>query len=259
MEEKNYYKTQFAIMSHYDFKDIKPHFIGEQQCRPGNVSSVERPCYYSIIHYIVSGKGMVYKNNTEFPVKAGEAFIIRPGELATYIADKEDPWCYQWLGYDGTLSLKMCALDDVFKFPGNLMNEMFEYINTPMYEYKITAVLLNLYATLMDDKKSKYDYVRSTKDYIKAFYMDPIRITDIAKQLSINPQYLSRYFKAHTGISIQQYIINTRIKEAKNYLNQGYTIANTAALTGYGDMSNFYKTFKREVGMGPMEWKKRSN
>ena len=256
MSEKEYYKVQYAITSNYDFKDIKPHFIGQEQCRPGNESKVARPCYYPIIHYIISGKGMVYKNENAFPVKAGEAFIIRPGETATYIADNDDPWCYQWLGFYGGLALKMCELDDVFPIPGDIMSEMFEYINSPMREYKITAVLLKLYAIVMDSKKNKYDYTRATKDYIKAFYMNSIKITNIAKQLNINPQYLSRYFKAETGISIQQYIVNIRIKEAKYYLNQGYTIASTAALTGYEDVANFSKIFKREVGMSPIKWKK---
>lgn len=255
MRKDDHYKLQYVIMSNYDFKDIKPHFIGEEQCLPGNVSSVARPTYYPIIHYVISGKGTLYKNNNVLPIKAGEAFIIRPGEVAKYIADMDDPWCYQWLGFDGNLALKMCELDDVFKIPGGLMDEMFEYIDTPMCEYKITAVLLKLYAKVMDNKKNKYDYVRATKDYVKAFYMNQIKITNIAKQLNINPQYLSRYFKANTGMSIQQYIINVRIREAKYYLSEGYTVADTAARTGYDDVSNFSKLFKREVGMSPIKWK----
>lgn len=253
---KKHFKIQYAIISSYDFKDIKPHFIGEEQCLPGNKSMVAHPQYYSILHYVVSGKGIVYKNNKAYPVEAGEAFLIRPGELATYVADTEDPWCYQWLGYHGELATKMCALDDVFKFPGELMSEMFEYINTPMSEFKITTVLHKMYVKLMQNENIKYNYVRETKDYIKASYMHPIKITHIAQQLHINPQYLSRLFKSNTGISIQQYIINIRMREAKSYLIEGYTVENTAHLTGYDDTSNFSKIFKREVGVSPQQYKK---
>lgn len=256
MSPKEHYKIQYTIMSNYDFKDIKPHFIGEEQCKPGNKSMVAHPLYYMILHYVKSGKGTVYKNNTSFSVNSGEAFIIRPGETATYIADMNDPWCYQWLGFDGALALRMCALEDVFKFPGELIDEIFELINTPMCEYKATAVMLKLYAKVMDDDGNKYDYVKGTKNYIKAFYMNAIRITDIAKQLNINSQYLSRFFKAKTGISVQQYIINTRIKEAKFFLSQGHTVEETAHLSGYDDVSNFSKIFKREVGISPVKWKK---
>jgi AraC-like DNA-binding protein len=243
-------------MSSYDFKDIKPHFIGEEQCLPGNISKVARPEYYPIIHYVRSGKGILYKNNLSIPVKEGEVFIIRPGEIATYVADMDDPWCYQWLGFYGTLALKMCELDDVFPFPEEFMNEMFEYIDTPMCEFHITAVLLNLYAKLMGNNKFTYDYVKKTKNYIKTFYTSQIKIEDIAKRLHLSPQYLSRYFKANTGISIQQYIINTRIKNAKYFLSQGYTVDDTALAVGFNDTSNFSKIFKREVGKSPIEYKK---
>ena len=62
MKNTAHYKVQYAIMSSYDFKDIKPHFIGEEQCLPGNNSKVARPEYYPIIHYVRSGKGILYKN-----------------------------------------------------------------------------------------------------------------------------------------------------------------------------------------------------
>ena len=136
------------------------------------------------------------------------------------------------------------------------MSEMLEYVNTPMSEFKITAVLHRMYAKLMKHQNAKYDYVRETKDYIKASYMHPIKITHIAQQLHINPQYLSRFFKANTGISVQQYIINIRMREAKTHLKEGYTVDETAHLCGYDDTSNFSKIFKREVGITPQKYKK---
>lgn len=243
----------YAFINHR-FVDLNPILAGRESCASGK-SWGPGLRNYTLIHYVVKGKGVLYKFGKEFHIHAGEAFLIRPGEIITYTADKDDPWHYQWIGFDGQLSLKINELDDVFPFPSHIISEILECINYELCEYRVAALLFEMYAELMKPHET-HTYIDKVKDYIKALYMQPISVEEIALHVGLDRRYLSRIFRGKTGITIQEYIISTRMKEAKKYLLKGHTVEEAAALSGYEDRSNFSKIFKKNFGISPIEWKK---
>jgi two-component system response regulator YesN len=74
--------------------------------------------------------------------------------------------------------------------------------------------------------------------------------------MSLNRRYLSRIFKEKMGMSIQEYIVAVRMKEAKRLLSEGFRVFETAQLCGYEDAANFSKIFKRECGLSPAAYRK---
>nr|WP_300346814.1 AraC family ligand binding domain-containing protein [uncultured Oscillibacter sp.] len=54
-----------------------------------------------MVHYILSGKGVYQCRGKTFRLGEGEAFLICPGELIYYEADREEPWIYTWIGMQG--------------------------------------------------------------------------------------------------------------------------------------------------------------
>ena len=54
-----------------------------------------------LIHFIMKGSGHVIVGEEKYIVHKGEAFLIRPYEIGSYISDKEDPWEYCWVGFTG--------------------------------------------------------------------------------------------------------------------------------------------------------------
>lgn len=238
------------------FSDLNPLLLGYEFCRPGK-SFGPTARKYVIIHYVESGKGEVLKDGHLYPVKAGEAFIIRPGEVAIYTADTEDPWVYHWIAFDGKLSEKFYELDHVFSFPRGITREMFDTDGKQLVEYRVAELLFKLFVELFSNKKKHHHYISRVEDHIKSAYMYPLRVEDIAKKMNLDRHYLARIFKEKTGVSISNYIINVRIEEAKNYLRQGFSVDETARMCGYEDASNFSKLFKREVGISPAYWKKK--
>ena len=36
-----------------------------------------------------------------YSIKSGQGFLLYPGQISTYIADKTNPWEYAWLEFDG--------------------------------------------------------------------------------------------------------------------------------------------------------------
>lgn len=238
------------------FKDLNPVTIGEERCVPRHKYGPALRTY-TLIHFVVSGKGYFTRGGQTYTVQAGEAFLICPDEITLYIADAEEPWYYQWIGFDGELTKRFTQLPPVFSFSRRWVEAMFSAYETDnMGEYRIAAVLFEMYAELFAARESQNHYVRRVKNYINALYMQPIRIEGIANTLNLDRRYLSRLFKQKTGITVQEYLIKVRMEAAKEQLRRGASVAEAAQLCGYEDACNFSKIFKERFKISPGQWKK---
>lgn len=232
-------------------QDLNPLIVGMEQCLPGHsFGPAIRP--YTLIHFVMKGKGTLYKRGKEYPVHAGDAFLILPDEITTYTADMDDPWHYQWIGFDGSLAKDFAQLPPVFPVSERIFRRLrYDMENTGTLEYKYTAGLFDLYAEVFSQQPKKKQYVQQVQDYIQANYMQKLSVEELAKRINLDRRYLSRLFKEQTCLTIQEYIISIRMKEAQHYLNEGYSVKECAMLCGYDDVSNFSKMFKRTFGCSP--------
>ena len=83
------------------FKEFHLCFCGCAECEPlHSYGPASRPNY--ILHYVTKGKGTYQVGETKFHISQGQAFLIEPETLTFYQADKEEPWSYLWVGFDGT-------------------------------------------------------------------------------------------------------------------------------------------------------------
>ena len=234
-------------------QDLNPLSAGHQKCPSGHNYG---PCVrnYTLIHYVLRGCGTFEARGKRWPVKSGEAFLILPGEVTTYTADKMDPWEYQWIGFDGALSERFAQLPPVFRVSeATFRNLRRDPEETAAPEYMLAAGLFQLYCELFSEKKRSP--VRMVRDYIKSSYMQNISVEEIAQQLHTDRRYLSRLFKKKTGQSIQDYLIQVRLEESKGLLSRGYSVQEAARLCGYDDPAGYSRIFKKRFGMSPAIWK----
>ena len=215
--------SQDKVILNSHLQDLNPLFVGSEKCEPGH-SYGPNVRKYTLIHYVVAGKGVVDKKGDIYPVHAGQAFLIHPNEIVTYTADETDPWYYQWVAFDGTLTEKLTQLPVVLEFPGGLIQEMLEEVDKELPSYRVTALLYRMYAELFEGKKTRHHYVRRVQDYIRALYMKPIRVEEIAQEMNLDRRYLSRLFKEKTGQSVQYYLITVRLEESQRYLEEGFSV-----------------------------------
>ena len=82
-----------------------------------------------------------------------------------------------------------------------------------------------------------------------------IRVEQIAETMNLDRRYLSRLFKEKTGQSVKEYLSDVRMEEAKRYLKTGVSVTECAHLTGYDDVCNFSKMFKKYTGISPRRFK----
>lgn len=246
-------KKTNLFLTNRNLQDLNPLIAGEELCEPGfGVRSTTRK--YTLIHSVVRGKGTVHIRGKVFTVTAGQAFLICPGETASYFADTEEPWHYRWVGFDGALSQHFAQLPPVFDLPEEIFRKMLRVAELPdAAEYRLAAELLQLYARLFTQSTGDNRYVRRVENYIHASYMLPLRVEHIAEQLNLDRRYLSALFKKKTGQSIQQYLISVRMEEAEQHLRSGCSVKEAASLVGYENASNFSRMFKQHYGRSPSE------
>lgn len=102
------------------------------------------------------------------------------------------------------------------------------------------------------------DLIKSTLSQIeKSIELEEeVTLNSVAEKLFINPSYLSRLFKQETGSTFSKYLLERKMKRAKELLNRGERVYNTASFLGYSDVSYFTKVFRKYWGTTPGEIKK---
>jgi AraC-like DNA-binding protein len=102
----------------------------------------------------------------------------------------------------------------------------------------------------------KYETVKAAVSYIRSNYQQKITLEEIAKAVLCDKYALCREFKKLTGQTIVENLNNYRCIKAIECLTAGQTVARTAALCGFDNLSFFTKTFKKYIGKLPSEYKK---
>lgn len=248
MERYSYALTNLQL------QELNPVIAGWHRCKSGHRFGPHIRSY-TLLHYVLSGKGTLFIDQKKYPVKAGQVFLILPGQVTTYEADQQDPWHYYWVGFDGSLSRSFTSLPPVFTVEEKIFTDIFPKEDGQNPELWIAGGLYRLYARLFQPPMEENTHVQKVKNFIRTGYMDQLTVEGIADSLGLDRRYLSRLFKAHTGSTIQDYLIHTRMEAADQYLRQGYSVQEAAILSGYRDVPNFSRMYKRHYGKAPTKRK----
>jgi two-component system response regulator YesN len=85
-----------------------------------------------------------------------------------------------------------------------------------------------------------------------------LSLNKIARDLYMNPIYLSRLFKLQMGCSFKDYLIKVRIENAKALLlDRVKSISEIAYLSGYSNANYFSNAFKNYEGCSPANYRRK--
>ena len=93
-------KLKFHVFRDERFIDLNLYQFGWERTEPLHFYGPHTRNHY-LFHYVISGKGRLYANETEYPIHPGQGFLIVPGQITTYYADEVEPWEYTWIEFDG--------------------------------------------------------------------------------------------------------------------------------------------------------------
>ncbi len=102
------------------------------------------------------------------------------------------------------------------------------------------------------------DKINIVLQFIMESYMNEIYIEEIASRLNMSVASFSRYFKHHTRKTFSQYVTEIRISHACRLLMEdNYNISEICYLSGFDNLSNYYRHFKKILGVVPKDYKGR--
>lgn len=88
--------------------------------------------------------------------------------------------------------------------------------------------------------------------FMSRHFHEPITAADIARQVSLHPNYAMTVFRETFGLSLIDYLTQQRIAHAQQLLIVGDApIADVALESGFSTLSRFYTAFRRLCGTSP--------
>jgi AraC family transcriptional regulator len=89
-------------------------------------------------------------------------------------------------------------------------------------------------------------------EYIQDQLDADLTVSGIAQAVGMSPYYFTRLFKESTGQPPHQYVVEARVRKAKELLTTGkFTISEAAHHVGFVDQSHLTRHFKRVFGLPP--------
>ena len=99
--------------------------------------------------------------------------------------------------------------------------------------------------------------VEKLKRYMADNYSKKLSRNDIASNVFLSPDYVSKIFYKETGVYIKDYLNELRLEKAKQLLHEGnMNISEIAVAVGFENFSYFSTLFKKSTGVSPSEYKK---
>ena len=95
--------------------------------------------------------------------------------------------------------------------------------------------------------------------WIDAHSHGDIGLEQAAAQAGISPFHFLRLFSSVLGVTPHQYLVRSRLRQAARLLaDDGLSITDIAYDVGFGDLSNFVRTFHRAAGISPLRFRQAS-
>ena len=101
------------------------------------------------------------------------------------------------------------------------------------------------------------DPVRKALNYIDFHYVEPLTLDSVARQFSVNKNYLSTRFHKEVGATVTEYINRIRVQRSLKLLSaSSASMQEIAEQCGFSDANYFSRTFRKIHGQTPMEYRK---
>lgn len=266
------------VFPNFNFVDLTIYQFGMEQCEPMLSCGPAMHNHY-LLHYIVSGKGTFSLINGEkYDLGPGQAFLICPNSVTLYCADKDDPWRYIWVEFDGLkastflLEANLTLKSPIYTPASNADNNLLSTYMHNLIEYhdesplKLIGTLYYILDILIETSSKKNPskfgslaefYTREAINYIEKNYDKDISVNDIANWCGLNRCYFGKIFKDTVLVTPQEFLIKYRMNKACDLLkNTDIPVGDIALHVGYENQLNFSRAFKNAFGISPREWRK---
>lgn len=239
--------------------------------------------YFELI-YVVQGTGLQFVNKHTFSYKKGNLFLLTPvddytfdiAELTTFfllrfnknqVSDHSIEYILQNASHRPGCILKnkpdkplIASLVDHIISEQTNQQIYYNRITEQIVSTMITIVARNIALKLPKNiKENTGEPVLEILHYIQQHIFEPgmLKSDKISKHINMSGNYFGRYFKKQTGETLQDYIINYKLRLIEARLqNSDMRISEIAYELNFTDESHLNRTFKKFRGMSPSEYRR---
>jgi AraC family L-rhamnose operon regulatory protein RhaS len=93
-----------------------------------------------------------------------------------------------------------------------------------------------------------------TLHYLNNNFFRPIKIEELAELANMSYRSYTEQFKRRTGRTVTQYLTERRVEYAKRLMLETDDILSAAVEAGFGDLTHFYRVFKKLTGLTPKQF-----
>ena len=250
----------------------------------------QHPGAFEIL-YMVRGHLRWWVEQEHHQFNTGQVFIIRPGEMHGDEESAIQPCEHYWLRIKfptkqalPSLTLRETAeLREAFEHlsyraftASREVGEFFDRLleehrhgQTPHAVLMSRATLHALLITILRDHHRHTQLakqkplvtwrVRNALQWLEQqLYQSDLRLETAAKNVGLTPAGLRARFKAETGYTLHEYLIQRRISEARRFLAEtDDDITTIAHALAFSSSQYFASVFRRQTGMSPGEFRQR--
>lgn len=229
--------------------------------------------------YFTQGKAVTACNLQEYEVKKGTIVLVNGNELHTaiisqlnsvYYCIQLDPNFFHNLIGDKYVHFENIIQDeDCTKLLDRLIAIHFEkpttrsIVESKKLAYEFFILLTERYTkNILDEgeyKKQfkKLDTFHHIIDYLDRHYVEDLSVAELSANFNMSSSYFAHFFKQYAQKSVIEYVNETRIMHAKNFLEkEDLPISEIALRVGFSDINYFSRKFKAITGITPTEYKK---
>ena len=203
--------------------------------------------------------------------------MLFPGQITTYIADKNLPWEYAWVEFDGlrakgAVELACLSMNQPIyharskDMRENMVKEMMYLVEhkdmPPLHLIGHVYLFLDfltrsaVHMTAPKTGRLRDFYIKEALTYMEQNFQNDISVEDIAATCGLNRSYFGKIFKESLGKTPQEFLLNYRMVKAAELLKlTGLSIGDISNAVGYANQLHFSRAFKNMYGLAPREWR----
>lgn len=230
--------------------------------------------FFQIV-YVVEGKGDIYIGERKYLLESNGICVIPPGvkhcfnaqskmttiEVKFYI--KHNEFGERIMGCSPMFKLNDDSLLFLLKSAVKEYNSKKIYkvqmLSAIIYQALIKIIRNDMAIEIAVSSPEKDHRIQKIEKYINKHLFEKITLSDLAKEIYMNPDSLIDFYKRHFNITPMKHINKMRIIRAKDFLlHSELSITQIADNCGYSSVHHFSKRFKEEMGISPEQFRKKA-
>jgi AraC-like DNA-binding protein len=140
---------------------------------------------------------------------------------------------------------------------GGWVNLLFNRLSDGVGQLGVEEIVIHLVRRLTPQRRPEGDArkystpVRKARERIDDDPSSQISLTELAALSGISRYQIVRAFARELGVTPYAYVIQSRVRLARQLLMNGDTLADTALRAGFADQSHLTRAFARQFGIPP--------